>query len=61
MTHPVRGDAGQEPGVSVGSQFSNAIISIQGLPIRPKFVSRSGHSTSWSGTLTASQDYAITV
>ncbi|MBI4301262.1 MAG: hypothetical protein HY664_01485 [Chloroflexi bacterium] len=60
-TYLLRGEAGQEMSVSVRSQFSNAILSIQGLEDSTQLVSRSSYATAWSAVLATTQDYMITV
>lgn len=60
-TYIVSGAAGEELRVMVKSQFSNAILSIQGVSDTSQLVSRSSYASSWSGVLPATQDYAITV
>ena len=61
VTYLVAGSAGQELSVSARSQFNNAILSIQGVTDTAQLISRSAYATSWSGRLSVSQDYAVTV
>ena len=60
-TFLLRANEGQELRVTVRSQFSNAILSIQGVDDGTQVVSRSGYATSFTGRLASSQDYAVTV
>jgi hypothetical protein len=60
-TYVIRGGEGQELSLSAASEFDSAIISVQGLSDDTSVLSRSAYSTSFTGTLPATQDYHVRV
>jgi hypothetical protein len=60
-TYLVDAEVGQQLRVTAISQFSNAILSIQGVNDLTQLVSRSDYTTNWSGAVPSSQTYSIAI